>query len=199
MADSIKVSSTLVRVRHPLELIVAPLAMHYRNQGLQEIISVRTHIVSATRIALLLTMAAAAASAQQPSPNSAPAGHPSVSPSSITATVPQTKPPQVHRFWDRENDLLFAGVAAARGMDYSSTLNLRRRGDDEVLLDNQIVDNHPLFAGIEAAGTMASIGLSYLFHRTGHHALERWTSIVHIGLTVGGALRNYNLPTQHPN
>ena len=104
---------------------------------------------------------------------------------------------EVHKFWDRENVLLFAGVAGARGLDYSSTLNIRRRGLNEVLLNNSIVDNHPAFAAIEAAGTATSIGISYLFHRTGHHRLERWTSLVHIGVAVGGAGRNYALETNH--
>jgi hypothetical protein len=107
--------------------------------------------------------------------------------------------PGVHRFWDRENDWLFAGVGAGRALDYASTLNLRRRGIDEVFLTNSIVDNHPLFAGIEVAATAASVGVSYLFHRTGHHRLERWTSAVHIGVATGGAIRNYALKTPHPN
>jgi hypothetical protein len=51
---------------------------------------------------------------------------------------------------------------------------------------------------VEAAGTAVSIGASYLFHRTGHHKLERWTSIVHIGLSTSGAIRNYSLKTAHP-
>jgi hypothetical protein len=102
-----------------------------------------------------------------------------------------------HRFWDRQNDWLFAAVGAGRALDYASTLNLRRRGINEVFLTNAIVDNHALFAGIEAAGTAASIGLSYAFHRTGHHQLERWTSIVHFGIATGGAIRNYALPTPH--
>jgi hypothetical protein len=93
--------------------------------------------------------------------------------------------------------LLFAGVGASRALDYSSTLNLRRRGLDEIFLTNSIVDNHPLFAGIEAATTATSIGVSYLFHRTGHHRLERWISIIHFGVTVSGAARNYALRTPH--
>jgi hypothetical protein len=114
--------------------------------------------------------------------------------------APQASPPRTtHRFWDRTNDLWFAGVAASRALDYSSTLNLRRRGDNEILLTNSIVDNHPLFAGIEAAATAASIGVSYVFHRTGHHRLERWTSIIHFGATVTGAVRNYSLKTAHNN
>jgi len=107
--------------------------------------------------------------------------------------------PGIHRFWDRENDWLFAGVGAGRALDYASTLNLRRRGIDEVFLTNSIVDNHPLFGGIEAAATAASIGVSYIFHRTGHHRLERWTSAVHIGVATGGAIRNYALKTPHSN
>jgi hypothetical protein len=106
--------------------------------------------------------------------------------------------PGIHRFWDRENDWLFAGVGAGRALDYASTLNLRRRGINEVFLTNSIVDNHPLFAGIEVAATAASVGVSYLFHRTGHHRLERWTSAIHAGIAVGGAARNYALKTPHP-
>jgi hypothetical protein len=105
---------------------------------------------------------------------------------------------QEHRFWDKTNDWWFAGVGAARTFDYFSTLNLRRRGDKEVLLTNDIVDNHAAFAAIEAAGTGASIGASYLFHRYGHHKLERWTSYIHFGLATTGAVRNYCLKTAHP-
>jgi hypothetical protein len=106
--------------------------------------------------------------------------------------------PIEHRFWDKENDLLFTGVAASRTLDYFSTLNMRRRGRQEILLTNDAVDNHAGFAAIEAAATGVSIGASYLFHRYGHHKLERWTSIIHIGLATTGAVRNYSLKTAHP-
>jgi len=102
-----------------------------------------------------------------------------------------------HRFWDGKNVLLFAAVGASRALDYSSTLNFRRRGRDEALLTNDIVDNHAAFAAIEAGATAASIGVSYLFHHFHHHRLERWTSIVHASLATGGAIRNYSLETVH--
>lgn len=105
---------------------------------------------------------------------------------------------QQHRFWDKKNAWLFAGVGAARTFDYFSTLNLRRRGDQEILVTNDLVDNHAAFAVVEAAGTGVSIGASYLFHHYGHHKLERWTSIVHFGLATSGAVRNYCLKTAHP-
>jgi hypothetical protein len=106
-------------------------------------------------------------------------------------------PEKQHRFWDRENDWLFAGVGASRTLDYFSTLNMRRRGRQEIFLTNDVVDNHAAFAAIEASATGVSIGASYLFHRYGHHKLERWTSITHIGLTTTGAVRNYCLKTAH--
>jgi hypothetical protein len=103
-----------------------------------------------------------------------------------------------HRFWDKKNDLLFAGVAASRTLDYFSTLNMRRRGRQEIFLTNEAVDNHAGFAAIEAGATGVSLAASYLFHRYHHHRLERWTSAVHIGLATTGAVRNYCLKTAHP-
>ena len=103
-----------------------------------------------------------------------------------------------HRFWDKKNAWLFAGVGASRALDYSSTLNMRRRGNREILVTNDLVDNHAAFAVVEAAATAVSIGASYLFHRCGHHKLERWASMVHIGLTTSGAARNYCLKTVQP-
>ena len=114
-------------------------------------------------------------------------------PTSQTAQAPPPKAESIHRFWDSTNSALFAGVAGVRALDYASTTGFRSRGVDEVLLSNSVVDNHPLFAGIEAAGVAASIGVSYLFHRSGHHKLERWVSIVHIGAGVGGSIRNFGL------
>jgi hypothetical protein len=102
-----------------------------------------------------------------------------------------------HRFWDGENAWLFAGVGASRTLDYFSTLNMRRRGRQEIFLTNDVVDDHAAFAAIEAAATGVSIGASYLFHRYNHHKLERWTSIIHIGLATTGSVRNYCLKTAH--
>jgi hypothetical protein len=129
--------------------------------------------------------------------DSAKSCDPSTSPSPKYVPVDANFPHE-HRFWDTTNDLLFAGVGASRTLDYFSTLNMRRRGRQEILLTNDVVDNHAAFAVIEAAGTGASIGVSYLFHHYGHHKLERATSIVHIGLATTGAVRNYCLKTAHP-
>jgi hypothetical protein len=149
-----------------------------------------------TELSLLLILCGAPGAGAQQTPSSKPesvGGEAAAIPVKPERIAPRSE----HRFWDKENDWLFAGVGAARTLDYFSTLNLRRRGDQELLVTNDLVDNHAAFAVVEAAGTGVSIGASYLFHRYGHHKLERWTSIVHIGLTTTGAARNYGLKTAH--
>jgi len=161
----------------------------------------RSHmrILRMTCLLALLAGSARILPAQQPGPSAdsdAPA-KPAPQPAINTAIIVDSHP--VHHFWDRQNDLWFAAVGAGRALDYASTLNMRRRGVSEIFLTNQIVDNHPLFGGIEVAATAASIGVSYLFHSTGHHRLERWTSAIHFGVATGGAARNYALKTVHAN
>ena len=117
------------------------------------------------------------------------------------AVLPTAQPaavaPPPHAFWDRTNIALFSGIAFTRGMDYASTRNFQARGRQEILLPDDVVDNSAGFASLEAAGTMTSIGISYLLHRAGHHTLERWMSIGHIGVTAFGDIRNYSLESRH--
>jgi hypothetical protein len=119
------------------------------------------------------------------------------------APVPQLSqaedPPFVptHRFWDRTNILLFSGVGVFRGLDYASTRNFMARGREEILLPDDVVNNSAGFAGLEAAATATSVGLSYWMHREGHHKIERWISIVHLSVTAFGDARNYALKSKH--
>ena len=130
---------------------------------------------------------------RKPAPEStAEAGTAQQQPSPVKKTSALT-----HRFWDTQNRWLFAGVAAARTLDGTSTRNFRARGRSEGLLNNEIVDNAPAFATIEFAGTAASLATSYWMHRTGHHKLERWVSYLHIGIGFFGDARNYALKSIH--
>src|SRR5258707_601604 len=119
-------------------------------------------------------------------------------PRDSTPETPQPTPPTVHRFWDRTNILLFSGVAVFRGLDFISTQNFQRRGRTEILLPDDVVNNHTGFALVEAGGAATSVGISYLFHRTGHHSMERWLSIGHISVTGFGVGWNYSLKSKHP-
>jgi hypothetical protein len=111
---------------------------------------------------------------------------------------PPASPVPQHRFWDRTNLLLFSGVALSRGLDHASTRHFLARGDNEVLIPDDVVNNSAGFAGLEAAGAATSIGISYIFHRTGHHTMERWMSIGHISVTGVGVVWNYSLKSKHP-
>jgi len=106
----------------------------------------------------------------------APAVQPLVT---TTTTLPEAP---THKFWDRENQILFAGVAATASADFAVTHANLQNGGKEL---NPVAG---LFAGSTAglavnfAGETAGvIGLSYLFHRTGHHKLERVVSFANIG------------------
>jgi hypothetical protein len=144
---------------------------------------------------LVFVLLALLAAAQQVGP--APAVLPDA-PSLASVTPVATKPGlQSHAFWDHKNAWLFSGVAVFRGLDYTSTRNMRDRGRQEILLTNWVVDNKPLFIGIEAAATGLSIGLSYAMHRTGHHKVERLISIGHISGAAFGDARNYALKSGH--
>jgi len=114
-----------------------------------------------------------------------------------SATEPPPAPVPQHRFWDRTNILLFSGVALSRGLDYTSTQHFLARGNNEVLIPDDIVNNSAGFAVLEAAGAATSVGISYIFHRTGHHKMERWLSIGHISVTGVGVVSNYSLKARH--
>jgi hypothetical protein len=144
-------------------------------------------MMAALAITLLLGPVSEAQQSTQPATDQVSSGNEVPAPAQI--------PP--HAFWDRTNILLFSGVAVFRGLDYASTRNFLARGREEVLIPDDIVNNSAAFASLEAAATLTSVGLSYLMHRTGHHKLERWVSIGHIGVTGFGVVRNYSLESKH--
>lgn len=150
-------------------------------------------------ILLLLTLISAPAAAQEPPSPQKPAPPAEPAPQQLPSK-PEAQPPkeQPHRFWDRTNKWLFTGVFAVRALDFASTRNMRARGRDEILLTNEVVDNIPAFVAIELGATAASVGVSYWLHRTGHHSLERWVSMVHLSVGGFGAVRNYMLETRRP-
>ena len=94
------------------------------------------------------------------------------------ASIPETTS---HRFWDRENSFLFAANAAFSAADFVVTRDNLRNGGQEL---NPVT---AVFAGSTAglaanfAGETAGvIGLSYFFHKTGHHRLERAVSMLNM-------------------
>ncbi len=148
-----------------------------------------------TSVLFLAGVISCAAAAQDSTSQSPVSGAPAPLPPATARRVTVESP---HAFWNRNNILLFSGIGVFRGLDYASTRNMQARGREEVLLPDDVVNNSAAFASLEAAATAASVGFSYLLHRSGHHRLERWLSIGHISVTAFGVARNYALKSKHP-
>jgi len=159
----------------------------------------RNTLLIAVPFCLLTLLSVADAQQSLPEVPSGPATARQNAPSPAAVPPAKQEPSAPHAFWDRENILLFSGMAVFRGLDYASTRNMQARGREEILLPDDVVNNSAGFASLEAAATLTSVGISYIFHRTGHHKLERWLSIGHIGVTAFGDVRNYCLKTKRPH
>jgi hypothetical protein len=118
-----------------------------------------------------------------------------VSPASpLTPAQSQSLPqsPEHARFWDRENCFFFAATAAFSTGDFIATRNNLRSGGHELNpITRVFTSSTPLLAMNFAGETAGSIGLSYFFHKTGHHKLERLTSLVNI--SASGAAITFDL------
>ena len=91
-----------------------------------------------------------------------------------------------HKFWDRQNRLLFVAAAVLNGADFAVTRSNLQSGGREL---NPVVR----MFGRSTAGlasnfigeTAGVITLSYFFHKTGHHKLERAVSLMNIASSAG--------------
>jgi hypothetical protein len=91
-----------------------------------------------------------------------------------------------HHFWDNQNRILFAASAAMTSADFAVTRANLRSGGQELnpvvrMFGNSTAGLAMNFIG-ETAGVMS---VSYFFHKTGHHKLERAISLVNIGASAG--------------
>jgi hypothetical protein len=109
----------------------------------------------------------------------------SFEPTPAFTTVPPvtvTRPTEAHRFWDRENSVLFAATAAFSAADFVVTRDNLRNGGEEFNPVTRVLSGSTAGLAANFAGETAGVvGLSYFFHRTGHHRLERAVSMVNIG------------------
>lgn len=104
----------------------------------------------------------------------------------VSGSIVEIPGESTHRFWDRENAILFTAVAATATADFFATrANLASGGRELNPVTRIFAGSTPTLAanfGLEAAGV---IGISYMFHKTGHHRLERLTSFVDITSSAG--------------
>jgi hypothetical protein len=101
----------------------------------------------------------------------------------VMAVKPATLPEApIHRFWDGENSLLFATSAAFNAADFVVTRDNLRSGGRELNPVTRMFSGSTTGLAVNFAGETAGVvALSYFFHKTGHHKLERAVSMVNIG------------------
>jgi hypothetical protein len=93
--------------------------------------------------------------------------------------------PSQHKFSDKENRILFTTVAALNAADFAVTRNGLQNGSRELNPVTRLFSGSTVGLAVNFAGaTAGSIGLSYLFHKTGHHRLERISSMINIGAST---------------
>ena len=115
-----------------------------------------------------------------------------VDPASQTQSPPAAPS---HRFWDRENRILFASVAASNTLDFAVTYSNLQDGGKELNPVTRLFTGSTATLALNFVGETAGVmGVSYFFHRTGHHRLERLTPIV--DSCISGAAVTYGL-THH--
>ena len=87
-----------------------------------------------------------------------------------------------HRFWDRENSCLFAASVAFSAGDFVVTRDNLRAGGQELNPVVNVFGHSSAGLAVNFAGeNLGMVGLSYFFHKTGHHKMERAVSMLNIG------------------
>jgi hypothetical protein len=104
----------------------------------------------------------------------------------VEAQTPASIPPAIasseHRFWDKPNGTLLFAAAALNGADFAVTrANLQSGGQELNPVVRMFGRSTPGLAMNFIGETVGVVSLSYFFHMTGHHKLERAVSLVNIG------------------
>jgi hypothetical protein len=108
----------------------------------------------------------------------------SIEPNPMVKSVEPVTLPEApsHRFWDHENTILFATSAAFSTADFFVTRNNLRNGGQELNPVTRVFSGSTAGLAVNFAGeAVGVVAVSYLFHKTGHHKLERAVSMLNIG------------------
>jgi hypothetical protein len=163
-------------------LPIAPLVLLRRGVRRAPMTSRELKFFRLSVAVLVLSRFSPALFAQGPVPD---APRPSIEAASTTFITPKTVAGE-HRFWDKENRVLFAASAALSAADFAVTrANLQNGGRELNPVVRFFGTSTPALAANFAGETAGIIGLSYFFHRTGHHKLERVLTMLNIGSSAG--------------
>ena len=86
-----------------------------------------------------------------------------------------------HKFWDKQNKFLFIAAGTGAAADFAVTrANLQSGGRELNPLVRPFGRSSAGLAMNFAGETVGVVSLSYFFHKTGHHKMERAVSMVNI-------------------
>jgi hypothetical protein len=120
--------------------------------------------------------------AQGPFPDKPAPTSEAVAPGAIVSSRTEA----THRFWDKQNRALFFAAAASNAADFGVTrANLQSGGQELNPIVRIFGRSTPALAMNFAGETAGTVAVSYFFHRSGHHRLERAVSLVNIGASIG--------------
>jgi hypothetical protein len=108
----------------------------------------------------------------------------------VEAVTPVVVTPPVatseHKFFDKQNRVLFIAAAAFNGADFAVTRANLQSGGQELNPIVRVFGRSTAGLAVNFIGETAGVvTLSYFFHKTGHHRLERAVSLVNIGGSAG--------------
>jgi hypothetical protein len=111
----------------------------------------------------------------------------------LPAAVTLPEAPSHRKFWDTENSVLFTTVAALSAADFVLTRSILQNGGKELNPVTRLFTGSTTALAANFAGETAGIiGISYLFHKTGHHQLERITPMLNIGASSFAVIYDLN-------
>ena len=98
-----------------------------------------------------------------------------------------------HRFFDRQNTTAFAilgGLAAVDAARTQSMLGSHRYAEANPVARPLVNQGWPGQVAASAIGYGAALGVSYIFHRTGHHTMERCATWFMVAAETANDTRN---------
>jgi hypothetical protein len=131
-----------------------------------------------TAVSTVILAFSSAVAAQGPLPD---APLPSLAAVVPVMAVTQPRVEVTHKFWDKQNKFLFIAASAGAAADFAVTrANLQSGGRELNPMVRPFGHSSAGLAMNFAGETAAVISLSYFFHKTGHHKMERAVSMVNI-------------------
>jgi hypothetical protein len=101
--------------------------------------------------------------------------------------------PGRHKFWDNQNRALFATVAALSAADFFLTRDVLQNGGRELNPVTRLFSGSTAGLAANFAGETAGIiAVSYYFHKTGHHRLERIAPMLDIAASSFAVVYDLN-------